>query len=172
MKFVSVDPGDSTGFAVWEDADLVYAGTLDAWDFVDHVAAGMHLYDAVVDGPPQLRHVGSPNLNPEPAEALEGWERLVVEDWRLYPWKLENHGMDWDACLTARYIGALELVCRLTGRPITLQPAAIKSDALRAGAEHLFHRPLHDARHQNDAIQHGWYFLARSGALQATESSA
>lgn len=101
----------------------------------------------------------------ELADTHERYGLFVVEDWRLYPWELKS--LAWDACRTARAIGALELITRLHGIRLVLQPAKIKEAAEAAGAAELFLSPLHENRHLNDAIRHGVYYLAqqrRAGA--------
>lgn len=87
-----------------------------------------------------------------------GVRRLVVEDWALYPWALK--GLAWDKCRTARAIGQLELIARQFDLELVLQPAKIKEGAVAAGAENLFSTPLHENRHQNDAIMHGTFYIA------------
>jgi hypothetical protein len=41
MKFLTVDPGESTGFSTWEDDDLLYAGQYDLDEFVRAVARAL-----------------------------------------------------------------------------------------------------------------------------------
>lgn len=82
--------------------------------------------------------------------------RIVCEDFRIYPWAAKQ--LAWDRVRTARVIGALTFMCRVKDIPFVLQPAAIKEAARAAGAEELYYRPLHENRHQNDAIQHFVFF--------------
>lgn len=120
------------------------AGTTEMWEFVDE------LYFSVEGAAePDLAQLGL---------RFAGVRRLVVEDWALYPWALQ--GLAWDKCRTARAIGALELIARAFGLELVLQPAKIKEGAVAAGAENLFSTPLHENRHQNDAIMHGTFFIA------------
>ena len=140
VKFVSVDPGESCGYAVWVDGELQEAGTAELWEFV-HAAGAVHGI-GLRDG-----------LDPELLSRLEGFQELVIEDWALYPWKLKEMG--WDKCRTARAIGALQFICRVAMVPYKLQDADIKDTAKAAGAGDLFLRPLYENRHANDAIMHG-----------------
>lgn len=140
MKFVSVDPGESCGYAVWEDGVLTAAGTAELWDFVHSVGEVLGIG----------HHRG---LDPELLSRLTDVKELVIEDWALYPWKLQEMG--WDKCRTARAIGALEFICRAANIPYKMQPASIKDTAKAAGADDLFYRPLDENRHANDAIMHG-----------------
>lgn len=147
-KWVTADPGESTGYAVWEGSTLVHAGTAELWEFI-HSAAAPLIPDPVLLPDSEL------------LERLKGWERLVMEDWHLYADKAQ--ALIGDAQDTVRGIGALQFVATVLERPYTLQPAAIKSAAVSAGAEDLFLRPLHDNRHANDAIMHGVYYAAMQG---------
>jgi hypothetical protein len=147
MHWLSIDPGEDTGWALWEDGRLVEAGTDKLWDVIDSLCGTTRVA-------PQMM------VN----EDLVEWPEIgliVMEDWALYPWKLKSLG--WDKCHTARGIGAIELIGRISGIQVVLQPAAIKKDAVAAGAEELFLTPLHENRHCNDAIMHGTFYMARNG---------
>jgi hypothetical protein len=160
-RIAAIDPGESAGLAVFDGPELLDAVTLDGWDVVGLLAKARKVESQlVVRGP--LTEAADVVVN-----GLPDISRIVCEDWAIYPESLgAGRVPDWDKCRTARMIGAIELIARLSACPLTLQPAAIKSDALRAHAEHLFSTPLHDARHQNDAVMHGWYWLARNKELQ------
>lgn len=143
MRWISIDPGEDTGWAIWEGDRLVDAATDKLWDVVDALSTALLSFVDHGDGPD-----------------FGGVRLLVVEDWALYPWKLKQLG--WDKCRTARGIGAIELICRLSKTELVLQPAAIKKTAVAAGAEELFLSPLHENRHANDAIMHGVFYSTRS----------
>lgn len=145
MKFLCLDPGESTGCAIFEDDTLIEAGTLDAWEMIDV------LDDALTPDGDLFSFEGAAN-----AGNWEGIELVVMEDWVLYPWAAE--AQVWDKQRTVRVIGAVELLCRQHGIPLVLQPAKIKESAEAGGAEAYFKRPLHPNRHANDAIRHGVYY--------------
>jgi len=145
VKWISIDPGESTGWALWDSGNLVEASTDILWDVID-----------------SLCEVSSIRENPELELKFPKIDLIVMEDWALYPWKLKELG--WDKCRTARGIGAIELICRVSGIQLVLQPAAIKKGVVAAGAEELFLKPLHENRHANDAIMHGVFYMARNGA--------
>ena len=108
MKIVACDPGESFGHCVGEDNVLEYAGTVDMWEFVHALGAAL-LPDAVMgEGGP-----GTGNV--ELRDRLESADHVVVEDWALYPWVLEQGGLNYDKCRTARAIGAVEFICRASG---------------------------------------------------------
>ena len=150
MKWISIDPGETTGYAVWNDETLIDAGQRPLWEFIDVLAAT----SGVVTLP-------TVHLDPDLVAALEGWERLVVENWRIYPEQARNGDLDFDECRTARGIGTFELLTRASGKEIILQPALIKDESERGGAEQLFISPRYENRHANDAIRHGWFYVAR-----------
>lgn len=152
MKFISLDPGDSTGYAVWDGLSIgtppAAAGTADLQDVIDALGEAADLT--------VKRGVELANLDHELVRRFHGWDLLVIEDWALYPWELQ--GMAWDRCETARGIGALSYIARASGRDYTLQPAAIKDAAEAGGAEEFFLSPGHENRHANDAIRHGVFY--------------
>lgn len=141
-QWLTVDPGEETGYAVWVGDKLRWASQLPMWEFIDAVDEWAH--GAL---PP-------PHFIPQDADLELG--AIVCEDWALYPWKLDEMG--WDKCRTARAIGALELIARQINIPFILQPANIKQAAKAMGAEDLYLEPVNPNRHANDAIQHGVYY--------------
>lgn len=151
MKWITIDPGETTGWAVWKDDTLLDAGQAPLWQFLDALDLTSGSEDSTKEA----------ELIPDLYHTFRGWEAVVCEDWALYPWELKSLG--WDKCRTARGIGAIELLCRRMGKPLVLQPAAIKETAVLAGAEELFQTPRHENRHANDAIMHGTYRLAMKG---------
>ena len=151
MIWLSVDPGEDTGWALWEDDQLLDAGTLPIKEFLDK------LLDA--KGPVVVE-----DRRDSVWSLFYDIEKIVCEDWALYPWKLKEMG--WDKCRTARGIGGIELICRMSGIQLEFQPAKIKEAAQSGGAKELFLRPFHENRHANDAIMHGFYHLQRSRYVQ------
>lgn len=165
-RWLTVDPGEDCGLSVWEDDRLILGYTL-KMEVVDLL---LH-YALLV--PTDHKAVNEfISLYPECAEFFRQINqadfdivRIVMEDWKLYPWVMytpdgrASHALDFDQCRTARLIGAITHVARLAGIPVHLQGADIKETAVSAGAEQLYYKPLHENRHQNDAIQHGVYWL-------------
>lgn len=146
MKILCVDPGEDTGWAVFEDGELIDSGTEKLWEF------GSAVFRALV--------TGEVFLDDDLAHQFIGVEEIVVEDFRIYPWEAKKGSLNWDQVRTARLIGALTLIAHEMSLKFTLQPAKIKERAEAAGAEALFSKPLHENRHANDAIRHGVYYYA------------
>lgn len=142
-KWVATDPGESLGWSVYHEHLLVDAGTSSLWDFIHAFAHAMGVTGA------GQRSVADVSL----VQMLMGCEKLVYENWRIYPWKAQE--LSWDECRTARGIGALEFICQQAGIPYESQGADTKDTAEAAGAADLFLRPLDENRHANDSIRHG-----------------
>lgn len=151
MKFLTIDPGEHTGWSTWNDRELLTAGTLELDEFVATFGAFVGVEAGRFEPNPELLDALAPSI-----------DAVVCEDWALYPWKLQS--LAWDKCRTARGIGTLEYLSDYRSIPFILQPAAIKDAAVAGGAEDLFYRPLHENRHQNDAIMHGVFFTAANEA--------
>lgn len=89
---------------------------------------------------------------------LRGVDIIVCEDWNIYPWEAEKGALNWDKCRTARAIGKIELIAKITGKGIVLQPASIKENAMAVGAGDYFVKPKYENRHENDSIMHAVYY--------------
>lgn len=155
------DPGEDFGWCLGRGTTLLAAGTEKMWTFADEV------WDSVFDH--SISYLCQPDvgglIRPEAAEAEASHPpaqnrvgRIVCENFRIYPWAARQ--LAWNEVRTARVIGALTMICRRADPAIQFitQPAAIKAAAQAAGAEELYYHPLHENRHQNDAIQHYVYF--------------
>lgn len=149
MLLLACDPGESTGWSSWEDSKLKAVGTESLDAFV------------TAWGEAKLGLSTRFDCDPGLVETMVDAEHLVIEDWALYPWKAQE--LAWDKCRTARGIGALSYICDAAGVPYTLQPAKIKDQAVAAGAEAYFKKPLHENRHLNDSIMHAVYFQVTNG---------
>lgn len=150
MKWLCVDPGEETGWSIWDGMELIQPGQDKLWEFIDRV---------------DLTLSSDPGYGARWEDlAVEEFGAIVCEDWQLYPWVVKDGSLDFDKCRTARGIGALELLARQHGIPIFLQPATIKEAAEAAGANELFVTPLHENRHMNDSIMHGVFYTAKNGS--------
>lgn len=173
VKTVALDPGETTGYSTWLPETPwkpQETGQERFWTIHDALCAAAGVHEAML-GSPHFRTV----LHRPDAELVrrfEGWDQLIVEDWALYPDPKQPGKLilpAWDKCRTARFIGACEALCRLTGKRIILQPASIKSDALKASAGEAFDRPLHENRHANDSIMHWYFYAATEGLLRRNQ---
>lgn len=153
---LTIDPGETTGWALWDaDWKLLEAGQTPLNEFCTALfwyVAGERL-DAGCTGAGEF-------------DWMERVQRIVCEDWAIYPWEAQNLG--WDKCRTARGIGRIELIAQVAEIELVLQPAKIKETALAAGAEELFLSPRHPNRHANDAIMHGVYYRLKHARRAAS----
>lgn len=147
MIWLTLDPGENTGWSLWKDTTLIESGQDPLWDVIDRVDATLVGETAVTWGETVIGDKSGNDL-----------EAIVCEDWVLYEWMATK--LVWDKFRTVRGIGAFTLLARQHNIPFILQGANIKAAAVAAGAEELFRTPLHENRHQNDAIMHGVYYLA------------
>ena len=154
-KWLCVDPGEDTGWALFEDDRLIDAGTEKLWAF------GESVFTAVFR-PEEAELVGD-----ELATKFAGIVRIVCEDFRIYPWEAKKGSLNWDPMRTPRLIGALTIIAKMGALEFEIQGAKIKERAEAAGAEALFLTPLNENRHANDAIRHGVYYLAIKRGAQA-----
>lgn len=157
-KWLTVDPGEDTGWSLWEQDSLVDSGTEKMWVFGDAVwqaAFRQFVKDGTFAGE-YLTEFDEPL-----ADLFEGIQAIVCENFTIYPWVAAEGGLDWDEVRTARLIGSLYQCARLANWEWVQQGAKIKERAVAAGAESFFSKPLRENRHANDAIQHGVYYAAR-----------
>jgi hypothetical protein len=160
-RWITVDPGEDCGLAVWEDNRLILGYTL-KMGVVDMMLHYVLVEPRKLDNWLELYPECEPFANEIRGRKIE---RVVCEDWKLYPWVMytpdgrASHALDFDQCRTARLIGAITHVARIKKIPVHLQGADIKETAVNGGAENLYYKPLHESRHQNDAIQHGVFYL-------------
>ncbi|WP_293682889.1 hypothetical protein, partial [uncultured Phenylobacterium sp.] len=135
MHWLTIDPGETTGWALWKGVRLVHA---DQWPRLEHI----DLVDGWLNEPPSLLKVANEVL---PLGAI------VCENWQLYPDVMRTGALDYDECRTARAIGAYELLARQHNIKFITQGAAIKGPAEEAGSRELYLSPQHEMRHANDA---------------------
>jgi len=156
-RWITVDIGESTGWALLEEERLVDSGTTELWEFLHSVGDAATMNAAEHSG-------GTADLE----RRFWGWDTIVVEDWTLDPEKCK--ALAWDTQDTVRGLGVLQYIAERAEREFVLQPRTIKGGAKSAGAEDLFVRPLHENRHRNDAVMHAVYFAGvRGKGLVAAE---
>jgi len=131
-RVVALDPGETTGVAVFEGPRKLYEDQLTTKDVP---AAAKRL-----------------------AEMIDAWGAKVVvcEDYRVYAWKIRQHA--WSSLHTPRLIGAIELVCHVGGILLVKQSAQVAKTFCTD--EKLDQWGVNsDRRHSRDAIRHACYYL-------------
>lgn len=172
--WLTIDPGETTGWAIWQDLQRVEAGQTQLWQFIDALDdwATRGSVDTVT-GPSLLAAADwdgkqdAATVNPTALNGGRIWSPLdliVMEDWVLYPPGVGSGPPEpWNKQRTVRGIGAIELIARQNNIPLELQGTDTKEIAIAAGAEELFLSPVHENRHANDATMHGVFRIARKG---------
>lgn len=131
-RVLALDPGETTGVAVFEGAYKLYEDQLSTKDVA---AAAKRI-----------------------AQLIDGWRIQVVvcEDYRVYAWKIRQHA--WSSLHTPRLIGALELICSVAEVPLVKQTAQVaKTFCTDEKLEEWGVNPAR--RHERDAIRHACYYL-------------
>jgi hypothetical protein len=154
FKTVYLDPGESAGWCLACGNILLSAGTTPLWLFADALWEGITDNTGILGAGEDAYTLRRKGMRREHFEKPIG--RIVCEDFRIYPEKAK--ALIWNPIRTLRLIGAVTFMARLHQLEFQLQPASIKERAKAGGAEEFFYRPLHENRHQNDAIMHFTYF--------------
>jgi hypothetical protein len=151
-RWVCSDPGETAGWSLWKGAQLLGGGQTPLWQFAHD------FHSALADNVGPLAEGETDLLRP-------GWDAshntgpiklLVCEKFALYPWAAKE--LAFDEFRTVQLIGAMTFTCALFDVKLHKQPASIKERAMAGGAKELFVRPLHENRHQNDSIMHGFFY--------------
>lgn len=131
-RYLSLDPGISTGYATFAaNGDLITFGTLKGKE---------QLYDFL----PMLSET-----------TLD----VIVENYRLYPWKAM--AQVWDSLETVRFIGAVDYWADMNGYPVHLQDPNVKGIAYKWAG--ITVPKNHALSHETDAFVHGVYYLQKNG---------
>lgn len=135
-RLITFDPGETTGFSVWDNNKLVEASQLNTYDVKNSVS---WLSEWV-----RMKTVGH-NC------------KVVIEEYRIYSFKTEQHA--WSDVHTIRLIGCLETLLTLGGIPYSMCGAGLaKTFATDQKLEDwgFYQR---GQKHARDAIRHGVYHL-------------
>lgn len=148
-----------TGWSIWHGQRLLGGGQTVMWDFAQD------LWDAIHDGigplaPGDETHLRAGITAEDNAAGESGkcFDLIVGEIFALYPHKAKD--LYWDEFRTVQLIGAMKFMATLHGIEYHGQPAKIKERALAGGAGDLFTKPVHENRHTNDSVMHGFYYVA------------
>lgn len=127
VRLVAIDPGEHIGFAFFIDDFLKTSGM-----FRNKHDAIEVLFNMITEFAP---------------------DELIVEDYRLYPWKAMEQS--WSQLDTPRLIGIIEHWAWKNELPLILQPATAKQAFPDARLEKMdMYVPNN---HTRDAIRHGLY---------------
>lgn len=131
LVILGLDPGNTTGWALFEGAELVECGQL-------HLPKTASIVDLLYS-------------------FSETPKQFVVEEYRIYPNRAKQHiGND---LFTPRIIGAVEAFAYMNNIPVDFQPASLGKSHFtdsRLKALGLYQK---GQRHANDAIRHVAHWL-------------
>lgn len=130
---LALDPGETTGWAVFKDGVLANYGQLPT-----------HTVEASV---------------PIIMNLLEEYEptKLVYEDYKVYGWKTQSHA--WDSLHTPRLIGNIQTLCVLQNIPISAQMAQHAKQFCTDSKLKMWGYYKPGMKHARDAIRHGCYYI-------------
>jgi|BioPla2DNA2_1021312.scaffolds.fasta_scaffold122969_2 hypothetical protein len=131
-KLLTIDPGETTGWAFFKYGELSTTGqiVIDKHNLADSIEPLMNDIQPTV---------------------------VVLENYRVYPWKMKQHS--WSNLFTPQLIGAIQYLCSQRKIPVYLQMANqaktfCTDDKLKTWG---FWR--RGEKHARDAIRHGCYWL-------------
>lgn len=132
-KFISLDPGGTTGYAIWDECKLV--------------TAGQHYTTPVYDSIQWLK------------QFFDDWNPafLVVEEYRVYAHKVDDHAQN--DMHTSRLIGAIECLAALKGIPLVMQGAGLAKGFVKDDKLETWDFWRRGEKHARDALRHGAYYL-------------
>ncbi len=133
IRILCIDPGETTGIAIFESPRLVY-----------HKEVSFDTTSQITN---EIKRIADYKLV----------DAIVVEDYRIYSWRAEQH--IWSSLFTPRLIGAIEYLGYLYDIPICKQSAGDAKGFATDRKLKAWDMWIEGQRHSRDAIRHGIYFL-------------
>lgn len=130
---LTLDPGQTTGWAHWYDSGLSSYGQWNTFPVKDCIK----MLDEQIS-----------------SDVIQA---VVMEEYRVYAHKTEDHAQN--DMHTSRLIGAIECLCVLRGVPYRMQGAGIVKNWATDEKLKAWDMWIKGERHARDAIRHGIYFL-------------
>ena len=135
---IALDPGETTGYAVFVEGTLERCGELDTETLKVGYPALMDLFASV-----RTRTVHTP--------------QIVYEEYRIYSWKTEQH--TWAGLHTPQLIGGIEALAYVKHWPTYGQTAQVAKGFCTDDKLKMWGMYQKGQRHARDAIRHGAYYL-------------
>lgn len=148
-RVLALDPGETTGWSVWDSHDnsthyeLVRAGQLPTWDKEAKPQTNKCIVPCVRNFRQFLDEV-------KPDE-------VVMESYRVYEWKAENHS--WSDVPTLRIIGSFETWLHNANIPYFFQTAQVAKQFVTDERLQEWGFWLKGQRHARDSMRHGLYYI-------------
>lgn len=136
---LSLDPGETTGWAVWrsytgEEITLLGQGQIPTWPIERCVEEMTRLFESY----PHIKHV-------------------VHETYAIYEWKSSDHS--WSQVPTVQVIGSILTLCVQRQLTYSSQTAQIAKNFCTDDKLKYWDVYEKGLRHSRDAVRHGIYFL-------------
>lgn len=148
-RLLSLDPGETTGWSVWDSHDngthyeLFASGQLETWNKQAQISTAPCILPCVLNFPRLLAQY-------EPDE-------VVLESYRVYEWKSESHS--WSDVPTLRIIGSMETELHHKGLPYYFQTAQMAKNFCTDERLVEWGFWKRGERHARDAMRHALYFI-------------
>lgn len=130
---LALDPGETTGAAVYTDGILTGYDQLDTKDINKST-------DIILKAIQEIK----PNI-------------VVYEDYKVYGWKADSHS--WAALHTPQLIGTIQTLCHIYRIPVFSQMAQEAKHFCTDKKLKYWDYWAPGMKHARDAIRHGAYFL-------------
>lgn len=134
-RLLAIDPGQTIGWAIFEEGKLVDSGQIPCKD--NPALGALQLLDMA-----------------QPTE-------IICEDYKIYAHKADVH--IGDGLFTPQLIGMIKLLCAQRGIPIKCQMAATAKAFCTPEKLKTWGLYRKGARHADDAIKHGCHYLLFNG---------
>lgn len=148
-RLLSLDPGETTGWSVWDSHDnathyeLAASGQLVTWDKAATISTMKCILPCVLNFPMLIAQY-------EP-------DVVVLESYRVYEWKSESHS--WSDVPTLRIIGSMETELHHRSLPYYFQTAQMAKNFVTDERLVEWGFWKRGERHARDSMRHGLYFL-------------
>lgn len=138
-RLITFDPGETTGYSIWDNSKLVECGQLNTFQVRASVNTMRYWLDQKFENIPKDQRY------------------VVIEEYRVYAHKAEGHAQD--NMHTSRFIGSLETLLTLRGIKYEMRGAGLAKGFATDEKLKDWGMWQRGERHARDAIRHGVYFL-------------
>lgn len=162
-RLITFDPGQTTGYSIWDNQKLVERGQLNTYDVrlsVKWLNEWLR-YNLPTDVSDEertwLKSHGKEVLSNQPRENLH----VRIEEYRVYGHKTESHAQD--DMHTSRLIGCFEALLTLQGITYSMCGAGLAKNFATDEKLKAWSMWATGQKHARDAIRHGIYFYCTPG---------
>ncbi len=136
---LAFDPGETTGFARFEDGLLTWSEELDT----PTVMSSATMLNRLIGNKPSTRALGD--------------VEVVVENYQVFKWRAKQHV--GDTLHTPRMIGCIETICALKNISLTKQTPQNAKGFVTDAKMKAWHMYVPGQPHARDAIRHGIFYV-------------